>query len=49
LEEESIISDNDEDIPKSGTNNKKYISTTDPDASVVRRGKATFWGTLISL
>jgi len=39
LEEESIISDNDEDIPKSGTNNKKYISTTDPDASVVRRGK----------
>ncbi len=39
LEEESIISDNDDDIPKSGTNNKKYISTTDPDASVVRRGK----------
>jgi len=38
LEEESIISDNDEDISKSGTNNKKYISTTDPDASVVRRG-----------
>ena len=28
-----------DDVSKSGTANKKYISTTDPDASVTRRGK----------
>jgi len=38
LEEEQRSSDSD-DEPKSGTANKKYISTTDPDASVTRRGK----------
>ena len=38
LEEEQRSSDSDDD-PKSGTANKKYISTTDPDASVTRRGK----------
>lgn len=32
-------SDENDDIQKSGTANKKYISTTDPDASVSRRGK----------
>jgi hypothetical protein len=30
-----------EEIPKSGIANKKYISTTDPDASVSRRGKGS--------
>ena len=38
LEEEQRSSDS-YDEPKSGTANKKYISTTDPDASVTRRGK----------
>ena len=38
LEEKQRSSDS-EDDPKSGTANKKYISTTDPDASVTRRGK----------
>jgi len=38
LEEEQRSSDSDDD-PKSGTANKKHISTTDPDASVTRRGK----------
>ncbi|MBW2252400.1 MAG: transposase [Deltaproteobacteria bacterium] len=37
MEEEQRSSDSDD--PKSGTANKKYISTTDPDASVTRRGK----------
>lgn len=32
-------SDESRDISKSGVANKKYISTTDPDASVSRRGK----------
>ena len=40
LEEEQKPSDSD-DNPKSGAANKKYISTTDPDASVTRRGKGT--------
>jgi transposase/uncharacterized protein (UPF0179 family) len=31
--------DDDNHAPKSGVANKKYISTTDPDASVTRRGK----------
>jgi hypothetical protein len=31
--------DDDNHAPKSGAANKKYISTTDPDASVSRRGK----------
>jgi transposase/uncharacterized protein (UPF0179 family) len=35
LEEEQKLS------PKSGPANKKHISTTDPDASVTRRGKGT--------
>ena len=38
LEEEQRSSGSD-DEPKSGTANRKYISTTDPDASVTRRGK----------
>lgn len=38
LEEEQESSDNHHE-PKSGTANKKHISTTDPDASVTRRGK----------
>jgi len=38
LEEKQRFSDSDDD-PKSGTANKKHISTTDPDASVTRRGK----------
>jgi len=38
LEEEQRSSDSD-DEPKSGSVNRKYISTTDPDASVIRRGK----------
>jgi len=37
LEQEQQSSGSDDD-PKSGTANKKYISTTDPDASVTRRG-----------
>ena len=40
LEEEHKSSDSDDDL-KSGNANKKYISTTDPDASVTRRGKGT--------
>lgn len=40
LEEEHKSCDND-DMPKSGIANKKYISTTDPDASVTRRGKGS--------
>jgi len=40
LEEDQKPSDSD-DNPKSGAANKKYISTTDPDASVTRRGKGT--------
>lgn len=38
LEEEQKSSDSD-DEPKSGSANRKYISTTDPDASVTRRGQ----------
>jgi len=38
LEQEQRCSGSDEQ-PKSGTANQKYISTTDPDASVTRRGK----------
>jgi len=38
LEQEPRCSGSDEQ-PKSGTANQKYISTTDPDASVTRRGK----------
>jgi transposase/uncharacterized protein (UPF0179 family) len=38
LEEEQRSSDSD-DEPKSGSANRKHISTTDPDASVTRRGK----------
>ncbi len=38
LEEQSTASGSAE-APKSGTANRKYISTTDPDASVVRKGK----------
>ncbi len=38
LEDEQGSSGSD-DVSKSGTANKKYISTTDPDASVTRRGK----------
>jgi transposase/uncharacterized protein (UPF0179 family) len=38
LEEEQKSSDSDQQ-PKSGAANRKYISTTDPDASVVRKGK----------
>jgi transposase/uncharacterized protein (UPF0179 family) len=38
LEDEQGSSGSD-DVSKSGTANKKYISTTDPDASVIRRGK----------
>jgi len=38
LEEKQKSSDSDHE-PKSGTANKKYISTTDPDASITRRGK----------
>ncbi len=37
LEQEQRCSGSDEQ-PKSGTANQKYISTTDPDASVTRRG-----------
>jgi transposase len=38
LEEEQKVCDSDQQ-PKSGAANRKYISTTDPDASVTRRGK----------
>jgi transposase/uncharacterized protein (UPF0179 family) len=38
LEEERRSSESD-DAPKSGAANRNYISTTDPDASVTRRGK----------
>ena len=38
LEQEQRCSGSDEQ-PKSGTANQKYISTTDPDASVTRRGQ----------
>jgi transposase len=38
LEEEQKSSDSDQQS-KSGAANRKYISTTDPDASVTRRGK----------
>lgn len=38
LEEKQRFSGSDDD-PKSGIANKKHISTTDPDASVTRRGK----------
>jgi transposase len=38
LEEEQKASDSDQQS-KSGAANRKYISTTDPDASVTRRGK----------
>ena len=37
------ISSDSDDAPKSGTANRKYISTTDPDASVTRRGKGARW------
>jgi transposase/uncharacterized protein (UPF0179 family) len=41
LEKEKSTDSKDDDnhAPKSGAANKKYISTTDPDASVTRRGK----------
>ena len=39
LEQEPKSCDSDQP-PKSGAANSKYISTTDPDASVTRRGKA---------
>jgi transposase len=39
--EEEHQSEESDDIPKSGIANKKYISTTDPDASVSRRGKGS--------
>jgi len=39
LEDEERCSGNDDDEPKSGIANRKHISTTDPDASVVRQGK----------
>jgi transposase/uncharacterized protein (UPF0179 family) len=41
LEKEKTASSKDDNnnAPKSGAANKKYISTTDPDASVSRRGK----------
>ena len=39
LEEKQISSGND-DAPKSGTANRKHISTTDIDASVTRRGNS---------
>ena len=38
LEQQSTACDSDE-AAKSGTANRNYISTTDPDASVVRKGK----------
>ena len=38
LDEQESCSDND-DQPKSGSANRTHISTTDPDASVVRHGK----------
>ncbi len=38
LEEEQRASGSNDEV-KSGTANRKYISTTDPDASVTRRGK----------
>lgn len=38
LEEENKALPSDKNAPKSGDVNKKHISTTDPDASVVRRG-----------
>ena len=38
LEEQTTASGND-GAPKSGTANRNYISTTDPDASVVRKAK----------
>jgi transposase/uncharacterized protein (UPF0179 family) len=37
--EKSADAKNDNNTPKSGAANKKHISTTDPDASVTRRGK----------
>jgi IS5 family transposase len=39
LEEQESSSNNNDDEPKSGIANRKYISTADPDASVVRQGK----------
>jgi transposase len=39
LKDEERCSGNDDDEPKSGIANRKHISTTDPDASVVRQGK----------
>ena len=38
-EKSNDLKDDDNHAPKSGAANKKYISTTDPDASVSRRGK----------
>lgn len=38
-EHQDATSDEDDNIPKSGHANRKYVSTTDPDASVVRMGK----------
>lgn len=38
LEHEESRSDEDNDYPKTGIANKKYFSTTDPDASVHRQG-----------
>lgn len=39
LEENQSVSEGSNGTAKSGAANKKYISTTDPDASVTRRGK----------
>jgi transposase len=38
-EKTSSAKDDDNNVPKSGAANKKHISTTDPDASISRRGK----------
>jgi hypothetical protein len=38
--EREVDSSNDNDPPKSGTANRKHVSTTDPDASVCRHSKA---------
>lgn len=39
LEDQDAKCDNDDSTPKSGRANRKHVSTTDPDASVVRMGK----------
>jgi transposase len=39
LEKDSSAKDDNHNVPKSGAANQKHLSTTDPDASVSRRGK----------